>query len=161
MTPGFLIQFRLMFRALLIIFAAILLPLAAEPVTSDQISKKILAPLLDPAKVSKLKGNRPVNARLYRVLYWLETARRAGGQVPAVIDTAQGAAGYAGTKGAVADKQAITWSHQKLAGFGCFTTAGMGKLRKGGSPQITAGEHAGDFIALDHVLPNGGTVTGC
>ena len=29
----------------------------------------------------------------------------------------------------------------------------MAKLRKGGSPQITKGVHAGDFIALDHVLP--------
>lgn len=27
------------------------------------------------------------------------------------------------------------------------------KLRKGGSPEITKGEHAGDFIALDHILP--------
>lgn len=29
----------------------------------------------------------------------------------------------------------------------------MAKLRKGGSPKITKGEHAGDSIALDHVLP--------
>ena len=29
----------------------------------------------------------------------------------------------------------------------------MEKLKKGGSPTITKGEHAGDSIALDHVLP--------
>jgi hypothetical protein len=29
----------------------------------------------------------------------------------------------------------------------------MDKLRGGGSPAITVGEHAGDSIALDHVLP--------
>jgi hypothetical protein len=29
----------------------------------------------------------------------------------------------------------------------------MAKLRKGGSPTITLGPHAGDTVALDHVLP--------
>ena len=29
----------------------------------------------------------------------------------------------------------------------------MAELRKGGSPTITKGEHAGDSVALDHVLP--------
>ena len=29
----------------------------------------------------------------------------------------------------------------------------MAKLRKGGSPTITKGDHAGDSIELDHVLP--------
>jgi hypothetical protein len=32
--------------------------------------------MLNPVKVAKLKGDRPANARLYKVLYWLETARR-------------------------------------------------------------------------------------
>ena len=70
-----------------------------------------------------------------------------------MIDTAQEAAGYAGTQGAKADKLAITWSHQKLEEFGCFKPAGLTELRKGGSPTISKGEHAGTDIALDHVLP--------
>ncbi len=70
-----------------------------------------------------------------------------------VIDTAQVAAGYGGTRGAAADKLAITWSRQKLEDFGCFTPAGLEELKKGGSPTITMGPHAGDGIALDHVLP--------
>lgn len=72
----------------------------AAPEKPDEISTQILAPLLDPAKVATLKGDRPANARLYKVLGWLETARRQGGEVSAVIDTAQAAAGYAGTPGA-------------------------------------------------------------
>ncbi len=130
-----------------------LLPLHAEPETPDAIAKEILAPLLDPVKVATLKGDRPANQRLYKVMYWLETARRAGGDVSAVIDQAQAAAGYAGTKGAVADKLAITWSRTKLEAFGCFTPEGLAELRKGGSPTITKGDHNGDGIALDHVLP--------
>jgi hypothetical protein len=41
----------------------------------------------------------------------------------------------------------------KLEGYVCFDTAGMAELRKGNAPTITKGEHAGDSIALDHVLP--------
>lgn len=47
----------------------------------------------------------------------------------------------------------ITWSRQKLEDFGCFTPEGMAELRKGGFPKISKGKHAGESIALDHVLP--------
>ena len=70
-----------------------------------------------------------------------------------MIDTAQKVAGYAGSSGAKADKQAILWSRKNLESWGCFTPEGMEKLRKGGSPEITKGENAGDSIAMDHVLP--------
>ena len=87
--PTALVILPPMFRALLACFVAFELPLAAEPTTPDAIAKQILAQLIDPVKVATLKGDRPANARLYRVLYWLEKARRAGGQVPAVIDIAR------------------------------------------------------------------------
>lgn len=130
------------------------LPLSAEPTSPDSIAREIIAPLIDPAKVAKLKGDRPANSRMYKVLYWLETARVAGAKPSEVIDTAQAAAGYAGSKGAAADKKAILWSRGKLEECGCFTLAGLARLRKGGSPEITRDEHAGDSIALDHVLPH-------
>lgn len=71
------------------ILAAILLsasPLMADPTTPAEIAREILAPLLGPAKVATLKGVRPANTRLYNVLYWLETGRRMGGEVSAMID---------------------------------------------------------------------------
>ena len=140
-------------RLSIAIFAAVMATAtAADPATPDEIAKVALAPLLDPAKVKTLKGDRPANPRLYKVLYWLEAARRAGGNQNTVIDTAQAATGYAGTKGAAADKLAILWSARRLEEFGCFDAAGMAELRKGNSPTITKGEHAGDSIALDHVL---------
>lgn len=119
----------------------------------DAIARVIIAPLLNPAKVAMLRGDRPANQRLHKVLGSLETARQAGGDPAAVIDAAQAAAGYAGSKGAAADKLAITWSRKKLEDLGCFTPKGIAELRKGGSPTITKGKHAGDGIALDHVLP--------
>lgn len=119
----------------------------------EEIARNILAPLLDPEKVATLKGDRPANARLYRILYWLETTRAAGGDAPRIIDEAQAAAGYANSPGAKADKQGILWSRAKLEEYGCFNVEGLEKLKKGGSPVITKGKHAGDNIALDHVLP--------
>lgn len=145
-----------MFLRLLALVAALTLQLYAAPQppqTPDEIARQILAPLLDPAKVATLKGDRPANPRLYKVLYWLETARERGGDVSKVIGTAQVVDGYGGTPTAKADAMAIIWSRKKLEDFGCFTADGMAKLRKGGSPVITKGGHAGDFIALDHILP--------
>ena len=124
-----------------------------KPESPQAIATEILAPLLEPVKVATLKGDRPANTRLYKVLYWLETARLAGGDVSEVLDTAQATARYAGTPGACADKIAIIWNRKNLEDFGCFTPEGMAKLRKGRSPTITRGPHAGDTVALDHVLP--------
>ncbi len=123
------------------------------PQTPDKIARQILAPLLDPAKVATLRGDRPANHRLYKALYWLETARVGGGNVGKVISIAQAVDGYSGTPAAKADKRAIISNRKKLQNLGCLTPVGMAKLRKGGSPTITKGPHVGSAIALDHILP--------
>jgi len=119
----------------------------------DKITIQILAPLLDPGKVATLKGDRPTNLRLYKVLYWVETVRVRGGDVGNVISTAQAVDGYGGTPAAKEDKLAIICNRTKLQKFGCLTNDGMARLRKGRSPAITKGPHAGSAIALDHILP--------
>lgn len=53
------------------------------------IARGIIAPLIDPAKVATLKGDRPANERLYKVLYWLEMARLGGVGIGETIDKAQ------------------------------------------------------------------------
>jgi len=145
-----------MLRLLFFLLLATALPTQAArkpPETPDVIAKQILAPLLDPLKVATLKGNRPANQRLYKIIHWLEFARQRGGDVSFIIDIAQVAAGYSGTPAAISDKQAILWNRLKLEEFGCFTVAGMDELKHGGSPTITHGPDAGESIALDHILP--------
>jgi hypothetical protein len=136
----------------LICFALMLLPALAQDKPAD-IARDIIAPLVDPAKVATLKGDRPANARLYKVLYWLEVARRDGATVADIIDKAQTHLMIEKTLGAAADRKALLWAHDRLTKYGCFTVEGMEKMKRGGSPKITLGEHAGDSIALDHVLP--------
>jgi hypothetical protein len=53
------------------------------------IAREIIAPLIDPVKVATLKGDRPANERLYKVLYWLEMARLGGVGIGDTIDKAQ------------------------------------------------------------------------
>ena len=140
--------YRVVFLSLILCF-----PVAAEPTTPAEIARKIIAPLIDPAKIATLKGARPINARTYRLLYWLETARRAGGDPAEVVALAQTVAGYAGTVAAKEDKAAIVSNRSKLEVLGCFTAQGMADLRKGASPDITKGFLAGSGIELDHILP--------
>lgn len=66
---------------------------------------------------------------------------------------AQRLAGNGGTAKAKADKAAILWNRKKLEEFGCLDPAGMERLWRGQAPAIKKGEHAGDSVALDHVLP--------
>ncbi|MDE0835769.1 MAG: hypothetical protein OSA84_05395 [Akkermansiaceae bacterium] len=51
---------------------------------------------MDQAKIATLKGARPINTRTYKVHYWLEIGHRGGGDVPAMLETAQAATGKAG-----------------------------------------------------------------
>lgn len=138
---------------LFVLFLAITTSTFGSPLTPEIIATDILAPLLDPVKIATLKGDRPVNSRLYKVLYWVEFACTVGGDVSFIIDRAQVTSGYQDTQRAKADKIAIISNRKKLQDYGCFTKEGMERLRKGQSPQITKGSYAGSSIALDHVLP--------
>ena len=64
-----------MIRFVFALLAVLAIPLSAAPQTPQAIATRILAPPLDPVKVATLRGDRPANARLYKVLGWLETAR--------------------------------------------------------------------------------------
>lgn len=129
------------------------MPATAHARSPDEIATKILGPLLDPGRIATLKGDRPINTRLYRILGWLETARLAGGSVDKVIIAAQRTNGAIDAPCSLEDRTALRRSWEELERFGCFTPKGIETLKKGGSPKITRGEHAGDIIHLDHILP--------
>ena len=123
-------------------FLILCFPVAAEPTTPAEIAREILAPLLDQARIATLKGDRPINTRTYKVHYWLETGHRGGGDVPAMLETAQAATGDKDSPARRTDRAALIWSRRKLEIFGCFTPEGLAKLRRGGSPVI-ASDHRG------------------
>ena len=47
------------------------------PVKRDKYAE-IIAPLIDPAKLDTLKGDRAANSRIKKIVYWIETARQKG-----------------------------------------------------------------------------------
>jgi hypothetical protein len=101
----------------------------AEPTRLDAIAREVIGSLLDPAKVATLKGDRPANSRAYKVQhYWLETGHRAGGDVAAIMETAQAATGYKDSSGGRADRASLLWSRRKLEAFGYFTEEGMASV---------------------------------
>ena len=113
----------------------------------------ILAPLISPAKIDTLTASRAANPRLKKICYWLEAARREGKDPAAVIDAAQKADGCAGTARGNAEKAALLRNLTILERLGCLTDAGMEKLRRGNSPEITKGPYAGDVASVDHIIP--------
>jgi hypothetical protein len=126
---------------------------AAPPQITDERFVGILAPLIDPAKLDTLKGDRAANPRLRKIVHWLEVARREGIDPGSVIDQAQARVGYAGTARAREDKKALLRNLIILERLGCLDAAGMEKLRRGNAPTITLGPYAGDIAAVDHIIP--------
>lgn len=79
---------------------------------------------------------------------------RAGGKIPAVINTAQTATHHVGTAHAQADARAIVAAHTPDLPHGAATALMAWKnsaavVRR----QIQLGPHSGDDIHIDHVLP--------
>lgn len=116
-------------------------------------SPEIIAPLIDPAKLDALDGDRAANSRLRKIAYWLEAGKRAGKDPGEVIETAQKALGYADTPRAKADRTSLLRNLTILERLGCLDDAGMEKLRKGNAPKITKGPYAGDIASVDHIIP--------
>ena len=121
---------------------------AGEPVPAV-----ILSSLVDPAKSDKLQGERAANPRLRKIIYWLETARRAGDDQEVVVTSAQKQAGYSGTARADADRESLVRNLTILQRLGCLDGTGMAALRVGKAPKITKGPYAGDIATVDHIIP--------
>ena len=113
----------------------------------------ILSSLVDPIKIDGLKGDRAANPRLRKMMFWLETARRAGADTGVVIREAQKKAGYEGTARADADRESLLRNRIILEKLGCLDENGMAALREGKAPIITKGPYAGEVAEVDHIIP--------
>lgn len=113
----------------------------------------VLSSLVDPVKIDGLSGERAANPRLRKIIYWVETARRAGADPAAVIFDAQKRAGYSGTARADADRDSLLRNRVILERLGCLDDAGMAALRAGKAPTVTRGPYSNDVAEVDHIIP--------
>ena len=146
-----------MLRPPLILAAALLSALWMGPLWAEEemVSRfvEIIAPLIDPAKLDTLKGDRAANRRLRKIAHHLETARREGSPPEDVIDAAQANLGVTGTARGKAVKASLIRNMDILRKLGCLDAAGMAKLRTGNAPTVTLGPYAGDIASVDHIIP--------
>jgi hypothetical protein len=163
-SPSVVRLFTLLLLSLAILFASCSSPTQSagaiirtevhghRPITSSRFVG-ILAPLIDPAKLDTLKGDRAPNTRLRKIVYWLEEARQEGEDLSEVIQLAQVKAGYSGTPRAAADAKSLLRNLTILERLGCLEDEGMENLRRGRAPVIKRGPYAGEIAAVDHIIP--------
>ena len=114
---------------------------------------------IDPRAINTLKGNRPENSKLYRILFQLHHAKRYGG-TPAKIISEGLESVNAGRKipeilhsPKLVQKQ-IQQAYQDAEKWGVFSDPeNVKSLARGAAPYIRKGKLAGQQINVDHIVP--------
>ena len=116
-------------------------------------AEEAIASLTDPKKLATLKGERAVNPRFQKCIWYL--SQMTINRDPAVvIDKAMELNKTAGTAYAKAVKRALMeglYAHNKYGGVGSFE--GNQEMKQGKSATITKGEYAGQEATADHYIP--------
>ena len=136
-------MFKLLFAFLLV----------AVPSIKAGTSASALASLTDPAKLATLKGERAVNPRLQKCVYWLAYAEGQGEKPEAVLDESAKLNKTAGTPYAGFLSWGLLENLKIAKELGLLTPEGMAELRRGKSATITKGEHSGQKAEPDGVIP--------
>lgn len=120
---------------------------------AETTAEEAIASLTDPKKLATLKGERAVNPRFQKCIWYL--SQRTINQDPAVvIDKAMELNKTADTAYAKAVKRALMeglYAHNKYGGVGSFE--GNQEMKQGKSATITKGEYAGQEATADHIIP--------
>lgn len=130
-------------RLLLLLCLIPLLPMRAE-----ETALLAIRSLTDEARIQTLKGDRPCNDRLLKVLYWLNTASQQGQEVHALMSRA-----LAGHSRPSMTKDALLRNARICESLGLFSPDNLAKMRRGVSPVIERGPYAGEIAEVDHILP--------
>lgn len=137
---------RLHFLALLCLLAFV-----ARGVCQDAAVVAV-ASLTDPAKLATLSGQRAVNPRLLKCVYWLNEARNRGRSAESVVFEAQAATHSTDARGALV-RDSLLRNLDIAEKLGCLTDENIVKLRRGNSPVVTLGPYAGEKAEVDHIVP--------
>ena len=131
-------------------FALCILLATAAFCSAGQISD-ILVSLSDPAKLSTL-GERRANARVQKIVYWLEVARRQGQSPEQVMQEVMSRVGWQDERGRLTTI-AMLRNLDIATKLGCTDDEGMEHMRHGKCPIVKTGPYAGDWLSVDHIVP--------
>ncbi len=125
----------------------------------DKVESKI-ADRIDPATLKGLKGDRPENRQLYRVMYQLYHGEQYGGSPGVLIQNALKKANASkpipelGHSPKLVQSQ-LTAAYEDLKKWGVFDNPeDIQRLMKGGAPVIRRGRFAGQKVHADHIVPH-------
>lgn len=105
----------------------------------------------DPAKLATL-GERGANPRVNRIVYYLHQAQQSGTDPGAALDFAFSQNGTSGPV-AVLSRETLMLNCRHAADWGLWTDTNLDLLRRGKGATITKGQHKGDTIDVDHIVP--------
>lgn len=126
--------------------------LPAQTPANPDVAFLALRSLCDPAKLATLKGERPANDRVRKIIYWLEIARREGEDPQMLVDRVMASLGWTDERGQLT---AATIMRNRIIAerLGCLSDAGMEKLRRGRAPVVEFGPYKDDVLSVDHIIP--------
>jgi hypothetical protein len=134
------------FRTILLI-----LLLAPPAVATAAPIDEILVSLCDPAKLATL-GERGANARVHKIVFWLEAGRREGESPEALMRSTMHRIGWDDARGELT-MNAMLRNLEIATRLGCTDEEGMSDMRRGRCPTVRNGSHAGDELSVDHIVP--------
>ena len=113
-----------------------------------------VAALSDPAKISTLKTERAANARLLKILAWLEEARRSGIVPSKIIDEAQKLNGDQPPHSTLV-KEMLLRNFEYAGRASLLNDDNLTRMKSGRSPIVPAGTstYAGERYEVDHIIP--------
>jgi hypothetical protein len=121
-------------------------------------SKKVVEPaeqiaaLIDPAKLATLR-ERGANPRIYKITAILWTAKSRGKKPEEIIGGAIQQIGWGGTQKGDLTQAAILRNLEIAEKLGSTTYEDIAEMKKGQSPVVRKGPHAGDILSVDHIIP--------
>lgn len=111
-----------------------------------------IASLSDPAKLATL-GERGANARLNKIVYWLDAARRKGMGPQTAIGFAQ-SLNHTREPRASLVRESLLRNLKIGEELGLLTDDNRRRLREGNAAVITLGPYAGEPAEIDHIIPH-------
>ena len=135
------------------VLLALLLAAAPSIMAAPLTAAIAIAAQTDPAKLATLKGERAVNPRLQKCVYWLASAEEQGEKPEAVLDESAKLNKTAGTPYAGFVSWGLLENLKIAKELGLLTPEGMAELRQGKSATITKGQYSGQKAEPDCVIP--------
>jgi hypothetical protein len=111
-----------------------------------------ISSLIDPAKLRTLQVRGAI-PRIPKIVYQLESARRAGQKPSTLIDRAMRMVGITDPLAAKLTKEAMLRNLKIATRLGCLDAEGLDEMKHGKSPAIRSGPYKGDQLSVDHIIP--------